>query len=114
MFKFLKYLFLIRLYKKAKKSFFILFISIMLVLLVSFVSKDLISVAENVYVVIVLKWIMILILWGFIVHSIYKIINISSHLFGTNYKQETKKTYILEKEKLLSKSERIIQKYTKE
>jgi len=114
MFRVFRYLFLVTLYKKAKKSFIILLFSIVTLPLISFMINDFIKVSKSsdVYMFIVLKWTIIITLISLIIYNILKIINIAINPFNEE-KQELKKTYILEKEKLLTKSEKILQKYMK-
>ena len=125
MFKVFKYLLLANLYNRAKKSFFILFGSIISLVLTSLILSDAVSVASgmSIYILLLVKWITILSLLGLIGLSILKIINIATSPFVTEEKAqdanetiiaEVKKARVLNKEKLLSKSDLIMQKYMKD
>ena len=121
MFKVFRYLFLVTLYKKAKKSFIILFLSIVTLPLISFMINDFINISKSsdLYMLIVLKWAIIISLIFLILYNIIKIINITINPFKDEQtslkekKQEFEKTYILEKKKLFTKSDNIINKYIK-
>lgn len=124
MFKTLKYLFLASLYKKAKKSFVVLFAYVVSLILFSLMMNDVISVATGgiVYILLPMKWIVILSLLGLIAFSVLKIFNIASNPFDSKDKDEntkqtpssTKKERILAKEKLFTQSDLILQKYMKD
>ena len=125
MFKVLKYLLLANLYNRAKKSFFILFGSLISLLLTSLILNDAVSVASgiSIYILLLVKWIIILSLLGLIGFSILKIINVATSPFTTEEKSQdanetiivdVKKARVLNKEKLLSKSDLIMQKYMKD
>jgi len=120
MFKALKYLFLASLYKKAKKSFIMLFVYFILFALFIFITSDLLSIATglSVYIILAVKWTVIPILLTLIYFSIVKIFNIASNPFESNGKEpavkDTKKEKILSKEKLQTQSDLILQKYMKD
>ena len=126
MFKTLKYLFLASLYKKAKKSFVMLFTCIVSLILFSLIMNDVINIttSEIIYMLLPLKWIVILFLFSLIAFSVLKIFNIAANPFESklidketeNIKQtlnNTKKERILAKEKLFTQSDLILQKYMK-
>lgn len=125
MFKVFKYLFIANLYNKAKKSFFLLFGSIISLILISLIINDAICVASgiSVYILLIVKWISILSLLILIGYSLLKIINIATSPFSNEDKEndfleeeviDTKKDRILKKEKLFTKSDLILQKYMKD
>ena len=120
MFKTLKYLFLASLYKKAKKSFILLFIYLIALILFLFLISDLLSVATGltVYTILAVKWTVIPVLLALISFSILKIFNVASNPFESNGKEpavkDTKKEKILFKQKLQTQSDLIIQKYMKD
>ena len=124
MFKTLKYLFLASLYKKAKKNFVMLFAYVVSLILFSLMINDVISVATGgiVYILLPIKWIVILSLLSLIAFSVLKIFNIASNPFESKDKDDntkqtpsaTKKERILAKEKLLTQSDLILQKYMKD
>ena len=124
MLKVLKYLLFAKLYSRAKKSFLILFSSIVLLILISLIINDAVSVASgmSIYVLLIVKWMSILSLIGLIMYSILKIINIATTPFKMEHKDNQtdinvvniKKNRILSKEKLCTKSDLILQKYMKD
>jgi len=126
MFKAFKYLLLASLYKKAKKSFVILFISIVALLLVSFIMDDMMSISFGIplYLLILVKWILILILWSVIGFSILKIFNIATNPFKPQEdkisqdqqpsNRDIKKDRVLAKDELFTQSDLIMQKYMKD
>ncbi len=127
MFRALKYLFLASLYKKAKKSFVMLFVYVVLLILFSLIMNDVMSIATGgiVYMLLPLKWIVILCLLGLIAFSALKIFNVAANQFKSksidketkSIKQtpsSTKKERILTKEKLFTQSDLILQKYMKD
>ena len=127
MFKAFKYLLLASLYKKAKKSFVMLFVYVVALILVSFIINDLMSISTgvSVYILLLIKWVAILSLLSLIGFSILKIFNIATNPFQPkeneatksnkeNLSTETKKDRILAKEKLFTQSDLIMQKYMKD
>ena len=115
MFKAIKYLFLASLYKKAKKSFVMLFVYLVSLILISFIINDLMSIATGVvvYILLLIKWVSIISLLGLIGFSILKIFNIATNPFESKEVEDTKKDRILSKEKLSTQSDLIMQKYMK-
>jgi len=124
MFKAFKYLLLAKLYKRAKKSFVILFASLVSLFIVSLIINDLLSIATgmSVYILLTVKWVIILGLLALIFYSFIKILNIALTpfedvtipVFKKEEKHDDKKEYILSKEKLHTKSDLIMQKYMKD
>lgn len=125
MFKVLKYLFVANLYKKTKNSFLGIFVSVIALIVLSLIVNDLISVASgmNVYILLIIKWVGIFFLLGFIGYSVLKIVNAITTPFTTEEKAvstntvvmlDNKKDRILAKEKLNTKSDLILQKYMKD
>jgi hypothetical protein len=123
MFKVLKYLLLANLYSRAKKSFISLLICIVSLVLVTFIMSDIISVASGMtlHLLIIIKWLLVIGLMGFISYHILKIINIATTPFSKDTKAQaantskvdSKKERILNKEKLFTKSDSILEKYIK-
>ena len=126
MFKALKYFFLANLYRKAKKRFMMLFIYVVSLILVSFIINDLMSISTGitVYILLLIKWIVILSLLSLIGFNILKIFNIAINPFENkeaevlqdtkeHTSKNTKKERILAKEKLFTRSDLIFQKYKK-
>ena len=127
MFKTLKYLFLASLYKKAKKSFMMLVVYVVSLILFSLIINDVIDVATGglVYILLSIKWIVILSLVSLIAFNLLKIFNIAINPFeSTSTDKEIdvtkqkpsvlKKERILAKEKLFTQSDLILQKYMKD
>ena len=127
MFKAFKYLLLASLYKKAKKSFVMLFVYLVSLMLISFIINDLMSVSTGVavYILLLIKWVSILSLLSLIGFSILKIFNIATNPFESKEDEvtksnkeevftDTKKDRILAKEKLFTQSDLIMQKYMKD
>jgi hypothetical protein len=115
-------MFLANIYKKAKKSFLLLFTLSVSLILLSFISNDLISVSSgiSIYILLSIKWLGVLILLGLIGYNIIKIINIATSPFEKTEvssismkknMQDLKKEHILNKDQLLTKSDLIIKKY---
>ena len=118
MLKVFKYLFLANLYRKAKKSFVMLAVYIISLVLLSFIFNDLIGVATGmvIYVLIFVKWIFILALLTLIAFTLLKIFSHASSPFENKDDEkivDSKKTRILSKEILSTKSDLILQKYMK-
>lgn len=124
MFKVLKYLLIANLYTRAKNSFLILFGAVISLILISLIINDAVSVASgiSIYALLAIKWVSIISLLVVIGYSILKIINIATSPFTTEIKSSTintvaadsKKDRILNKEKLFTKSDSILQKYMKD
>ena len=127
MFKAFKYLLLASLYKKAKKSFMMLFVYVVSLILISFIINDLMSISTGVtvYILLLIKWASILSLLSLIGFSILKILNIATNPFESKENEvtkndkskvstDTKKERILAKEKLFTTSDIIVQKYMKD
>ena len=119
MLKILKYIFVANLYKKAKKSFVMLFIYVVALILLNLIFDDILSITTGagMYILLLTKWVVILSLLSLIGFSILKIINVATNTFEVKKEQpakDMKKDRILAKEKLLSKSDLILQKYITE
>jgi hypothetical protein len=127
MFKAFKYLLLASLYKKAKKSFMMLIVYVVSLILISFIINDLMSISTGVtvYILLLIKWASILSLLSLIGFSILKILNIATNPFESKENEvtkndkskvstDTKKERILAKEKLFTTSDIIVQKYMKD
>ena len=114
-------------YKKARKSFIALFVCIVLLALAGSIMNDLLSVSTGaaVYMLLIAKWTISLLLLGLIGFNIMQIFNIAADPFGNKQNEvsksdmeqvskDAKKDRILAKEKLLTKSDLILQKYMKD
>ncbi len=123
MFKALKYLLFAGLYKKAKRSFLILFGSIIALILINLIISDAVNVSSgmSVYFLLMIKWTTNLFLLWLIGFNALKIFNIATNPFTNNQpkvkvtkESDSKKDRILSKEMLLTKSDLILQKYMKD
>ena len=124
MFKVFKYLFLVNLYKRAKKRILFLVGLVLTLLFFSLIINDLISVSSgmSIQVLLLTKWVIILTIVAFIARTVLQIINIATSPFEKDDTKplksievvDTKKEYILSKEKLYTKSDAILQKYMKD
>ena len=126
MFRVFKYLIMASIYKKAKKNFIILFISAFFLIITNLIINDLIEISSDkiIFLLLLSRWCITLILLSLIIFSITKIFNIivnpfekkdNQSLLSTTSKvyKDKKKDYLLSKEKLLTKSDLIMTKYTK-
>lgn len=117
MFKFLKYIFLLNIYKKTKKDSIIFLTSIVLLFLFSFMINDFIDATHSTskYTLINVKWITIVVLLGLIVYSVLRIFTIViaslSLKDDTPKKKNHKKEKVIAKEELFTKSDLIFKKY---
>ena len=116
MFKLAKYYVLLNLYKRSKRNIITIVISLVLMILVSYIFADIINIRgnENSYGLIVIKWLMLLTLVFVMVFNVRKMIKIVSTLFWKERKEDMpdiKKEMILGKEHLMSRSDLIIGKY---
>ena len=121
MFKVFKYLFIANLYHKAKRS--ILGAAIMLLLLVisTFIMNDILSVASGSekYLFLLLKWVLVLFFMAMVGYFLLKVFNAASSSISIKSRdtepmiEDIKKKRILGKNHLLSKSDRIMDKYVK-
>ena len=125
MFKILKYFFVISLYKKAKKQFVILAISLITILLSSLIISDVMTVVSglNLYVLIVLKWCINLSMILLLALTLLKIIKLAmpapiiikpkKEVTVAKEAVNSKKETTLKKDRLFTESEMILQKYAK-
>ena len=116
MFRFAKYYMLINLYKRAKKNIIRVFLSVFVMVLISYLFTDIIVIAgeENKYGLLAIKWLILLVSIFVIVINIRQVLKIVSSPFAKEANDpviDVKKERILAKEHLMTKSERIIEKY---
>ena len=119
MFKALKYLFIMTLFKKAKRSFVSLMIYISLIVIVNLIFNDLISISTEtaVYNILFIKWVTNILLLALIILSLLNIFHVATNPLQTKIsekKEDLKKKKILGKEKLYTRSEQILQKYKRD
>ena len=121
MYKILKYLLFVGLYKKAKRYFYTLLALVITLVLINLILSDAIDVSTNVtvYLLLIVKWIANLSILGVLAFNILKIINIATNPFSKNKTGITKplvkkKNRILNKEIILTQSDLIMKKYMKE
>ena len=116
MFKFAKYYVLLKLYRKTKKNIIGITVSMLFMVITSYIFSDIIgmTVNDNSYGLIVVKWLMHLMLLLIIVFNMREIIKVISSPFKkevTEFVQDEKRERILSKNHLMSKHDLIIQKY---
>ena len=114
MFKLAKYYFLLNIYQKRKRNLIAIVISLLLLVVTSYLFSDLIIMAENKLGLVVAKWIILLFMLAVIVVNIRQIFTGIQYPFQTEkYDQpvDLKKEKILSKEKLVSRSDLILNKY---
>ena len=122
MFKVFKYLLLANLYKRAKKSILSLIILIFSLIFFVLIINDLLGVVDEMSIYILgVKWVVIFTLITLIVRTFLKIIYIEISVFNRDNAltsnielEDSKREYILNKERLFSKNETILKKYMKE
>jgi len=118
MFKLFKYLLLASLYKKAKTNFVILSVCFVMLILSWLMLDDLIPhlAGMNVFIFLTIKWVSIILLLGVMWFNILHIFNIATNPLNSQEDEvtKTKKNKILTKDKLFTKSDLIMQKYTKD
>jgi len=93
-----------------------LFVYVFFLILTSYISNDFISVATgvNVYIFILVKWILIFSLLTLISFTLMKILNTAKNPFekkSNDVKNDSRKNRILTKEHLSTKSDLILEKY---
>ena len=114
MLKALKYIYLVNIYSKSKKSLLMLLIYSVLLIFLSLMLNDIIAVSTglNAYFFIFIKWFGVLVLLVLMLLSLMKVINVASNPLASNSKSiDEKKEKLLSKEKLRTKSDQIIEKY---
>jgi len=123
MFKAIKYIFLANLFTKAKKSVYTFFVALLVMVVSTFILNDVIEVSDTntIFVLIATKWFIILTMLTVMGFSIFKILSTTINPLSSSKPKEivktavivdTKKVRILNKEKLTSRSEQIMNKYT--
>jgi uncharacterized metal-binding protein len=117
MFKLAKYYLLANIYKRAKVSVFVLLASVVGMVVVSLVFADLIAIntGSDKALMVSTKWILLFTLLGLIVLHLRKIVRSVSLPFGedTSVVVDEKKERVMEKTKLRSRSDVIMDKYRK-
>ncbi|MEN4046978.1 hypothetical protein [Sulfurimonas sp. NWX367] len=115
MLRILKYLYLANFYRKTKSHIGILILYGVVLLLVSLIMNDLISVSQEsvAYFMLLIKWVIVFALLWLIVLKIIRIFTMASQPFSKEKKTDSKKGHLLSKEKLLTQSEQIMEKYVK-
>jgi len=114
MFKIAKYYFLLSLYQKTKRNILAIMLFTMLFLVSSYIFTDLIAMAEEKLGLVLAKWTVILILLAVIAFNVSQIYKALPTLFKQKEKAQrvdSKKEKIISKERLLSRSDMIINKY---
>lgn len=119
--KLFKYLFLVNLFKKAKKHIVIAGGMLLLLMVSTFLMNDFILVAtgSEKYLFLLIKWLLILVYMIVIAYNFLKIFNVATTSVSLKPQnevvlvQDDKKDRILAKEHLTSKSDQIMEKYMK-
>ena len=116
MFRAAKYYLIVRVYKRAKYSIAAILISIAMLILTSIFFSDLMSLSGDGsgYIYLFIKWAIWLVLLGIIIYHTMKITGVISSPFSKEEKTKTpdiKKENIIAKDILLSRSDRILNKY---
>ena len=116
MFRLAKYYILLNLYRRVKRNIFTVLISMLMIFVVSFIFSDLrkIIVGEGTYIIIAVKWTILLSLGVLMVLNLFRIVKAVSVPFGKDDNQcidDPQKEKILTKENLLSRSDQVIYKY---
>ena len=116
MFKFAKYYVLLSLYRKIKNNIMGIMVSILCMIISSYIFSDIIGMMENdnSYDLIIIKWLIHLIFLVMIVFNLREILKVISSPFkkeSTELVQDEKKERILAKNHLIGKSDLIIEKY---
>ena len=113
MFKVFKYIFLANLYKRVKHNIFLSFFSLIAMVFVSFIMNDILQVAnsENLSMVLVGKWILLLSLFATFSYNLFKIVTVALNQLSFSSPKSAKTQKILQKETLISKEEQVVKKY---
>jgi len=115
MFKMAKYYMLLRFYSQSKRSLLAIAISLSAMILLSYIFSDYTAMSDRQdrYTWITLKWIVMLSLFGIVLYHIRKVMQYISLPF-TNREEtqiDKRKEKLLQKERLHSRADLIIEKY---
>ncbi len=119
MFKMLKYIFIVNIYKKTKSNVVAVGMAVSFLFLTAFVSSDFIGATQGSekYILILLKWLAIGLLLWVIVRNVKKIWKVATDSVQLKMSEPTnkdlKKERILGKDRLQSRSDLILKKYKK-
>jgi len=114
MFRAVKYYLMTRVYQKAKGNLIVVLLSLMALIIVTMLFGDLIAVTGegSRYVLVGAKWIVILSLLALIVYHLGRIVRVLPFAGEEPARSsDPRKTKLIEKERLVSRSERIFEKY---
>lgn len=116
MFKLAKYYMLLNLYKKGKKNIIVIVASLVAMIFVSYIFSDIIGMIDSSsrYGFVAIKWLLLLGLVWIIVFNVRKMMKTISLPFeceGNDGMIDERKEKILAKEQLMSRSDRIVEKY---
>jgi len=116
MFRIAKYYMLIGLYKRAKKNIVSIVMAILVMIFTSYLFADIIALSGEKYSYgfLVLKWFILLSAMIVIVVNIRKVMKIASRPFSSEVIEpaiDTRKEKILAKEKIMTRSDLIMEKY---
>lgn len=116
MFKIVKYYMLLSLYRRVKKNIIVIVISVLIMILTSYIFIDLIEMLDksNKFGFIAIKWLILILLFVVIVVNMLKIMKTLSEPFGKEQNDQVldeTKERILAKKYLMSRSDLILRKY---
>jgi hypothetical protein len=118
MFKLLKSIFIFNIIKKAKKYILFILSCLLIMIVFNFILDDIINIVDNQLYILIFKWIINIFLITIVILNIKKILSLNyielqNDTFNYNDDFELKKDNIMNKTKLTSKSDLIINKYKK-
>jgi len=114
MFKMAKYYVLVNFYRKARKNIVLILVSLMMMVMLSYLFSDLVAMDEHMGYLIIVKWMMYFTLLSVIIWNVQKMKSVAILPFGKENVEtvvDVKKENILKKEQLLSRRELILNKY---
>jgi len=114
MFKLAKYYFLFNWYQKTKRNMIAIMVFFVLFLVSIYMFDDLIAMADDKFELVIIKWIVILIFLSAIVCNMVKLLKVVPVPFKkeeSDVVADKRKEKIIAKERLLSRSDLIINKY---
>jgi len=116
MFRAVKYYLMTRVYQKAKSNLIVVLLSLIALIIVTMLFSDPIAVTgeDSRYVLVAAKWIVILLLLAVIAYHLSRIIRVLPFSGEEPARSsDHRKMKLIEKERLVSRSERIYAKYRK-
>lgn len=114
MFKLAKYYILMQWYQKSRKNLITIMVSVMSLVITSFIFSDLIAMTDKKVSLVVFKWIVLSALFGLLIYNImqvFKAVRIPFQKEHNHRKVDVRKEKMLEKAHLVSRSDLILKKY---